>query len=230
MFRIIISLSAFFILVLVDFYFYRQRWFNYSISPEGIPSLQSWFEDKPTAIKFWEVFSSLGGGSEMAALTVITFLCGSRPKFIYYLAAFSLDKSLVGLMKQLYHDPRPFMVDTTIHAYHCSKEFGNPSGHSSAAALIATLLYLDIGQHLRPAFKYPSLFIAMFWALAIPFSRYLLGVHSLDQVVYGFSLGLWSAITLHFVLREPIIKHATNIMATQRTYLNQMRHSVLFKR
>ena len=156
----------------------------------------------------------------MIALVVVTFLCGTRPKYLYYLAAFSLDKCLIGIMKQIYHNPRPYMVDSDIHAYHCSKEFGNPSGHSSSACLISVLLYLDIGQNLRMVFKIPSLLLSLFWAIGIPFSRYLLGVHSLDQVVYGFTLGLWSGLTMQYVLKEPIMRHAANIIKIQRTYLN----------
>lgn len=145
----------------------------------------------------------------MVALVIITFLCGTRPKYFYYLGAFMLDKCLLGIMKQIYHNPRPYMVDSDITAYHCSKEFGNPSGHSSSSCLISILLYLDIGQHLKIYFKIPALFLAIFWATGIPFSRYLLGVHSLDQVVYGFTLGLWSGVTMSYVLKEPIMKHAS---------------------
>ena len=165
-------------------------------------------------MNFWEFVSSLGGGIEMVALVVFTFLCGTRPKYFYYLAAFSLDKCLIGLMKQIYHDPRPYMVESTIHAYHCSKEFGNPSGHSSAACLISVLLFLDKGQHLSLPLRIPALLLTLFWAIGIPFSRYLLGVHSLDQVVYGFSLGLWSGLTMNYVLREAILNHAAVIIKT----------------
>jgi membrane-associated phospholipid phosphatase len=159
-------------------------------------------------MKFVEFVSSLGGGIEMVVLVMVTFLMGTRPKYFYYLAAFSLDKCLIGLMKQVYHNPRPYMVQSDIHAYHCSKEFGNPSGHSSSACLISTLLFLDLGQHFPLPLRIPALLLALFWAIGIPFSRYLLGVHSLDQVVYGFSLGLWSGLTMHYVLRETILRHA----------------------
>jgi hypothetical protein len=34
-----------------------------------------------------------------------------------------------------------------------------------------------------------------------------MGVHSLDQIVYGSTLGVWSAITMHFIVRDGFIGH-----------------------
>lgn len=156
-------------------------------------------QDVPGFIEFWEFVSSLGGGIELLALVLVTFLCGTRVKYFYYLAAFTIDKGIGGMFKLIYHDPRPYMAASGIKAYHCSKEFGNPSGHSHSSALIASMLFLDL-CHTRCQ-KVIGGSIALFWAAGIPFSRYLLGVHSLDQIVFGSTLGLWSGLTLHFVLR-----------------------------
>ena len=40
---------------------------------------------------------------------------------------------------------------------------------------------------------------------SIAYSRMFLGVHSLNQVVYGLSLGLWFAMTSEFMLRERLM-------------------------
>lgn len=45
------------------------------------------------------------------------------------------------------------------------------------------------------------------WATLIPFSRYLLGAHSLDQIVFGITIGFVNAIILHFFIRDHFITH-----------------------
>ena len=46
--------------------------------------------------------------------------------------------------KLAYHDPRPYMISSNISPFKCSTSFGNPSGHSSSASVIAIVLYLDL--------------------------------------------------------------------------------------
>lgn len=47
--------------------------------------------------------------------------------------------------------------------------------------------------------------LAIYWTISIPFTRYLGGVHSLDQVIFGCILGIWTGIFSHFVVRDNII-------------------------
>lgn len=123
---------------------YREDLFEFSVSSEGIPDLQKHFIHNELILKGIHMLSSCGGGLEMVALCLITFLAGKRAKFFYYLTAFCIDKSLINVLKLVYSYPRPFMVTQNIHCISCSHEFGNPSGHSSAAALFTILLYFDI--------------------------------------------------------------------------------------
>ena len=43
--------------------------------------------------------------------------------------------------------------------------------------------------------------------MSIPYSRYLLGAHSLDQIVFGSSIGVWEAFTLHWLVRDNLMRH-----------------------
>ena len=86
----------------------------------------------------------MGGGMEVIDLLLITFMFGRRPKFFYYLACFTIEKSLGGFMKMIYHKPRPYMAVPQIMALTCSKELGNPSGHSSTSWYFFIMLALDI--------------------------------------------------------------------------------------
>jgi len=42
--------------------------------------------------------------------------------------------------------------------------------------------------------------------------RLYVGVHSLDQVIYGTMIGLWLGFYFHFAFREHIIKHIHNML------------------
>jgi membrane-associated phospholipid phosphatase len=65
---------------------------------------------------------------------------------------------------------------------HCSKEFGNPSGHSSGALLFSITLFIDqvyVGR--MPIWvKVILTILLIMWATIIPFTRVLMGVHSID--------------------------------------------------
>lgn len=138
-----------------------------------------------------------------------------------------MDKVINAYMKLIYHQPRPFMIDSTIISYSCSKGFGNPSGHSSAAWSFAIILFLDIfhgmphcknQRRLQDVF-FPShltylvgLLLALCWVISLPFSRFILGVHSLDQLIYGSSIGLLLGLTMHFFIRDHLLSHIEKVI------------------
>ena len=49
------------------------------------------------------------------------------------------------------------------------------------------------------------------WATCIPFSRWILGVHGLDQIIFGIQLGLWTGLTSHFFVRDNLFRFAKKI-------------------
>ena len=148
-------------------------------------------------LDFLKGLSSLGGGKELLALFVISFLISSRPKAFYFMTTLAIDKALIGLLKIAYKEPRPYLPFPEIQPLSCSKEYGNPSGHSSAAWATALVLFLDIfhGKSLLkiigkrdPLKEIPcyyvlyalALLVVFFWIIFMPLSRVLLGAHSID--------------------------------------------------
>lgn len=115
------------------------------------------------------------------------------------------------------------MIDSGIIPYTCSTSFGMPSGHSSASQVISIVIFLDIfhgktspyyKQIYGPWYVYVfCLILALFWSFTIPFSRFLLGSHSLDQVIYGFTNGVCEGLILHFLIRDHLISHIENVLA-----------------
>lgn len=97
-------------------------------------------------ITIFEILSKMGGGTEMITLVIITLFFGRRPKFFYFLAAFTLEKGLGGILKLFIHAGRPYMtaMDPKVMGLDCSKTFGSPSGHSAASSLAFVILFLDV--------------------------------------------------------------------------------------
>jgi membrane-associated phospholipid phosphatase len=104
-----------------------------------------------------------------------------------------LDTLVKSYLKLAYHNPRPFMIEPNITPLKCSSSFGNPSGHSTGSALFAIVVFLDVfhgknNKYHKSTIYYVSLILAAYWAVSIPYTRLVIGVHSLDQVLYGSTI------------------------------------------
>lgn len=169
----------------------------------------------PTERYFWSVWTDLGAGNEILFAAYLIFIFGKRSNFFYYILMIGTQKMIKAYLKLAMANPRPYMISDNIHPFKCSTSFGNPSGHSMAASLASTAMFLDVfhGDNQR-TFKWPTyilgLFFALFWTFSIPYTRLLMGVHSLNQVIFGLSLGVWSGLFLHFIVRDHFLKHIEN--------------------
>ena len=56
------------------------------------------------------------------------------------------------------------------------------------------------------------LLVVVFFGASIGYSRVILGVHSWNQVVFGWSLGLWIAFTLHFCVKDYTVEAIWNLL------------------
>ncbi|CDW88057.1 pap2 superfamily phosphatase [Stylonychia lemnae] len=118
-----------------------------------------------------------------------------------------------------YHEARPFMFDDKIkRSSSCSTEYGNLSGHSLFAASYNMFVFLDFyyGQFKGKKFSsigyYTSLFFAISLFIAIGISRFYLNAHTINQIIYGWTFGIWLAFYFHFCLREPMMNNVKLIV------------------
>ena len=121
-----------------------------------------------------------------------------------------------GVLKLLYHQPRPYWVSDGVRAYKCSKDYGFPSGHSSISMHVTVFMILDIFASSIYSSEILIQIITVILSMAFPvligFSRVYLGVHSFDQVLNGWLLGLWCALFAHFMLRNQIMSHVEKLI------------------
>jgi len=140
----------------------------------------------PRWVRYWMIAATrMGDGWLWYALGIILLLCGGPQRFSAVGAAGSA--AIAGIivfkaLKRLSHRPRPCQLEP-----HCwSKvlppdKFSFPSGHTMTAFSIALVL----------SYYYPSLEgTLLFLALSIGFSRIVLGMHFLSDVLAGIVLGV----------------------------------------
>jgi len=140
----------------------------------------------PRWIRYWMIAATrMGDGWLWYALGIILLLWGGPQRFSAVGAAGSA--AIVGIivfkaLKRLSQRPRPCQLEP-----HCwSKvlppdKFSFPSGHTMTAFSIALVL----------SYYYPSLEgTLLFLALSIGFSRIVLGMHFLSDVLAGIVLGV----------------------------------------
>lgn len=112
---------------------------------------------------------------------------------------------LSNVLKACYHYNRPYFEEVYFPNMNCNSGYGNPSGHS----FMSTSLYLGLNKALTslPYFNtraYMKIMIGTIVYLLlvlIMFSRFYIGVHSIDQILFGFFLGVGVYLTLFQYLR-----------------------------
>jgi|LauGreDrversion4_2_1035121.scaffolds.fasta_scaffold3022820_1 membrane-associated phospholipid phosphatase len=57
-----------------------------------------------------------------------------------------------------------------------------------------------------------SILLVIIWIIGVPFSRYLVGVHSLEQIILGSILGAINGLTHHYLIRDHLLIYVQTIM------------------
>lgn len=111
--------------------------------------------------------------------------------FITLLCAFVIERVLYYLLKNTLKRKRPFNIINIKNHVVPSDSFSFPSGHTSSAFLFATLM-----SHFYPLLTIPFIL----WATGIGFSRIILGVHFLTDILIGMIIGICVAqLTLTYM-------------------------------
>lgn len=128
----------------------------------------------------------------VASLFVLGCVSAER-FFLLLLAGFAIELPLYLLLKNSIKRARPADVLTAFIRAHIvpSDRFSLPSGHTAGAFVVATAVALYF-----PVF----LPLALSWAVAIGFSRILLGVHFPLDVIAGAILGATSCGVAYYLI------------------------------
>jgi len=101
--------------------------------------------------------------------------------FIICLCATGIELPVYWTLKKFFKRKRPYLALTAFERHHIpSDEFSFPSGHATASFVMAYLVH-----QFFPDFTLPM----YIWAVSISFSRVLLRVHYVSDIVAGMLLG-----------------------------------------
>jgi undecaprenyl-diphosphatase len=123
---------------------------------------------------------------------------------IVHLSYFLFATYIIALLKQSFQQSRPIWYDSRISNWEwfCPKDFGNPSGHSFAVIMLYEPILSDsigYGGSYRP-----FSFVLLLFMVMIPISRMYLGVHSLNQILFGLSMGTVFLVLFKYVYQRAL--------------------------
>lgn len=147
---------------------------------------------KHTLTKIARTVSTSADGFLYALLAVVLWKYqGAESLFLQtMLLSFAIERPLYFVLKNSFRRNRPAaalenFVSTIIPA----DQFSFPSGHTSAAFMMSTLIYYFV----QPISDLP-LILLFGWATCVGFSRVILGVHFPTDTLMGALLGVTTAL------------------------------------
>ena len=183
-------------LIIISEEFYREPLFNYSLKFEK--NIQN--STSENAIIFFRFITVVGCDYFIAISLVIIFLGFSFIQTIVYFFGITLSIYMQSLMKIIYGDSRPFMERQELFKGICDGGFGNPSGHALVSFFIYLVLIHYIMNHKffneKIIIKILLISILVTLLLLVVFSRIILGIHSINQIIFGSLLGIWIFLIL----------------------------------
>ena len=137
-------------------------------------------------ITSWILITRLGDTEAYIALTVLLYTFIEARLAIMALLTLSLSSSICILLKDFFAMPRPspnlWKVPVSGYSF--------PSGHATISSSFWSLIYLYLGNH----YFIPLIVLVV---LSVSFSRVILGVHYLEDVLAGIILGLSVSLILY---------------------------------
>ena len=228
-FRIkLIFIVLYYILIISTEIIYNEKLFNKSLTI--IPEFQKTSKNFDI---FWKSMTFLGTKPAIGFIYILLFLFIPLNK-VYALTFLLLFTGFVDhTLKIVYMQERPLWMndDIDIGSQHACG-YGNPSGHSlSSTCLYLSLWYIIsqiiddkvINKSIARTLKYIILLLCILIFIIIMISRLYLGVHSLNQIIFGslFGFGI-------FLLFLPILKiyHNSGDEFFKKHYLNRYKHLI----
>ena len=195
---IIIILS---IITIISEIMYRDALFEFSLDFE-----EEWQENSPKQIiKFFKIITKFGG-EYLMAMPILFILCFfSLIESSIYVFGLIFVLHFHSMMKIWYGDIRPFWKNKDLFQDICDGGFGNPSGHSISSTYLYLMLFIYLSQtkllYKRYIIQTLLFLILLIWIVLIILSRLILGIHSINQVIYGSTLGLIVVLLISVVFK-----------------------------
>lgn len=148
-------------------------------------------------VKSMELVSLIGSKEiKFSLLLTIFCTCNVYHAFIYTFASY-FSMFACSWLKLIWQQPRPYWLSDDITPFECDPGFGYPSNHV-LSTVVSFLVFFEIMYehfHIKSFVNSKIIywlgFSASFLLCAfVGFGRMVLGVHSIDQVMFGLLIGL----------------------------------------
>lgn len=211
----IIITSSVLVVVIISEIFFRQPLFDTSV--KFISSIHESYTNEKSALYGFSKFLSFLPKEVLMALSLLIVynFCNILKTFVLVLSLY-LSIFIVCFLKIIYQSPRPVWVSDKIMNLSCEGGFGNPSGHSYSAFLFFLTIYeISINQNnffnrddnlYKKSFRIFMFVFTVILAILVCLSRVVLGVHSINQIIYGSILGIITYIFIFYVFFEDLNK------------------------
>lgn len=127
-------------------------------------------------------FSFFGTSEAYLLIMPLIYWCVDTTLGLRIAVMLMLTQGLNGILKLVFHTPRPYWFDTSVQGFASESSYGMPSGHSQNSVSIFGLLSLKLKRNW-------AIFTWIF-ILLIGLSRIYLGVHFTTDVLTGWAVGL----------------------------------------
>ena len=121
---------------------------------------------------------------------IINYFTLPLSKQYIYIFTCILSFYIDNILKIIYRNPRPFFENKDIRK-ECDGGFGNPSGHAmlSSCSYLCFLQLICEEFNLNFILKIILFILVILIVILIGISRIFLGVHSINQIIYGYAIG-----------------------------------------
>ena len=101
----------------------------------------------------------------------------------------------------------------------CYSQYGCPSGHSMLGIILIEFIIRFFARVHKTIYKYIGIFyfIGFLLELLVMFSRIILGMHSLNQVLFGFMIGVYTFIPYYLFVEALLLKLCLRIFRSQKS-------------
>jgi membrane-associated phospholipid phosphatase len=180
----------------------------------SIPIINS-LQEHETLVNIMSHITMLGAKKFKCLMLAVTFsLCNHYHSFLYALIAYTA-MAFCGILKINFQQPRPFWLSDDVKTPFCPFAYGYPSNHVISTIPAFLIFYeiifyrFEIDKKVRGrVYWWIGFSFVLTLSVVVGFSRMVLGVHSLDQVVFGemmgFALYYLFLYILDLDLRNPV--------------------------
>lgn len=125
----------------------------------------------------------MGRNNNFYLVILMILSINGRFRAFLLITYFSFIETLGHSLKNIFHEPRIFMIDGTILQKECSLSYGYPSGHVMLTSSFLGYIFIDYIKERRdfsPLAKIGIALLFMMTTMTMAFSRVYAAAHTLD--------------------------------------------------